>query len=63
VLPLDEAEKINQICLQRKGKLKTVSSPSPAPKKKPKTVKRIKEETDGPDLQTSGGDAIGQVVL
>lgn len=63
---MEEAEKYNKICLQRKGKLKMgAASPSPGPKKKKaKTAPRVvKEETDSPDLQVSAGDAIGQMVL
>ncbi|GKY95094.1 hypothetical protein MPSEU_000473400 [Mayamaea pseudoterrestris] len=63
VLSVDEAEKVYNICLKRKGKLKVLSSPSPPPKKKKTKAKVIKEETDGPDLQVSGGDGIGRVVL
>ena len=66
VLPREEAERYHRICLQRKGKLKAsgAASPSPAPKaaKKPKP-RVVKEELDLPDMQVSGGDAIGQAIL
>jgi hypothetical protein len=54
--------------LKRKSKLKAAggaSSPAPSAAKKPKKkkVKIIKEETDVPDMQGSGGDGVGTVVL
>jgi hypothetical protein len=50
--------------LKRKGKTPgaSVSSPSPAKKKKPK-ARILEDEGVDPDMQVSSGDGIGRTVL
>jgi hypothetical protein len=59
-LPHDEAAVLHKQCLQRKGKVVGSSS---SLVKKAKQARVVKEEAMEPDMQVSGGDAIGRAVL
>ena len=69
VLPEDEAEKVYKKVLKRKkggsgyavASASTASSKSPAKKKK--KAKVIKDDDADPDMQTSGAQEVGRVVL
>lgn len=69
ILPIEEAEKLHQKCLKRKGKLKgTASALSPVKdtlvtKRKKKKKAKLLADDDGPDMQILSGDAVGKVVL
>lgn len=66
VLPHDEAERVYQLVLERKrkgGSSIAVSSSSTPKKKKKKKPTIVKDEGVDPDMQVSGGDAIGKAVL
>jgi len=63
VLSEQEATKVHKKVLERKRRQKGLSnSPVKQPKKK-KKASMVKEESVDPELQISGGDAVGRAVL
>ena len=64
VLSSKEAEKVHKKVVERKRKQKGGMSTSPVkPKKTKKKSTMVKEESVDPDLQISGGDAVGRAIL
>ena len=64
VLPEDEAERVNQMIMHRKGKKGTVSSPVPASKKpSSKKVKLEKDIAVKADLHISGAERVGSSTM
>jgi hypothetical protein len=65
VLPEDEAERLNDVVLKRKKKIRVSGeATSPPAKKKAKKKARIfKDEAVDPELHASGAERVGSAVL
>lgn len=62
VLPKKEAQRLNDIVLERKRTGKSISN-SPVPEKKKKKKAKVLEDDTDPDMQASGAEAVGRMVL